>query len=202
MKNFLPTFLAVLVAAGLALFVYDRFVLAPRLEAVSKAAQVNLAGAREQARDIATELDASVQRSVAGARSAFHEQAAAEDARRAELEQQGETMRRTAQAADALARARVIKVAVAEHYMVTGRWPTRTTDIGLGLPTDFAGGPVASIQLEPEGVITIQLKPSVAVGAKLRLVPRVMASGEIEWGCLAKRYAAAQRVPPCVPDQS
>ena len=202
MKTFLPTFLAVLLAAGLALFLYDRVVLVPRLEVASQAAEVNIANAREQARDIAVELDASVGRSVANAKSAFDEQVAAEDARRAELEKQGDQMRRTAQAADALARAQVVKVAVAEHHMVVGGWPTKTTDIGLGQPDDFAGGPVASIHLEPEGVISIRLKPSVAVGARLRLVPRVMASGQIEWACRATNYAAALRVPPCVADQS
>ncbi len=199
MKNFLPTFLAVLVAAGLALFMYDRFVLAPRLQEVSEATQVNLASAREQAKDIATELDASVERSVAGAKSAFDEQAAAEDARRAEMEQQAEQMRRTAQAADALMRASVFKAALAEYYMSMGQWPTRTTDIGLGQPTDFAGGPVASIGLEPEGVITISLKPDVAVGARLRLVPKVAPSGMIEWTCRPSNYAAAERLPACNP---
>ena len=115
MKNFLPTFLAVLIAAGLALFVYDRFVLVPRLEAASQATEVNLANAREQARDIATELDASVERSVAGAKSAFDQQVAAEDARRAEMEKQAEQMRATAQAAEALARASVMKTALVEY---------------------------------------------------------------------------------------
>ena len=199
MKNFLPTFLAVLIAAGLALFVYDRFVLVPRLEAASKATEVNLANAREQAQDIATELDASVERSVAGARSAFDEQVAAEDARRAEMEQQAEQMRRTAQAADALARASVVKAALAEYYMSMGQWPTRTSDIGLGQPADFAGGPVASINLEAQGVIAIELKPEVAVGARLRLVPRVAPSGMIEWTCRPSNYTAAEQLAACRP---
>lgn len=199
MKNLLPTFLAVLVAAGLALFVYDRFVLMPRLETAGKAAEVNLANAREQAQDIATELDASVERSVAGAKSAFDEQAAAEDARRAEMEKQAEQMRATAQAADALARASVVKVALVEHYMSMGQWPTKTTDVGIGKPSDFAGGPVESITLEPEGVIAITLKPEVAPGARLRLVPRVTPSGMVEWSCRPTGYAAAERLPACKP---
>jgi hypothetical protein len=199
MKNFLPTFLAVLVAAGLALFVYDRFVLAPRLEKVSEAAQVNLADAREQANQIATELDASVERSVADAKTAFDEQAKAEDERRAELEKQAEQMKATAQAADALARASVVKVALVEYYMSMGQWPTRTTDIGMGQPEDFAGGPVAAISLEPEGVIAIRIKPEVAVGAQLRLVPRVARSGMVDWSCRVSNYAPAERLPACRP---
>lgn len=199
MKHFLPTFLAVLVAAGLALFVYDRFVLVPRLEAASRATEVNLANAREQAQDIATELDASVERSVASAKSAFDEQTAAEDARRAEMEKQAEAMKRTAQAADALARASVMKVAIAEYYMSMGAWPMKTTDVGVGEPTDFAGGPVASITIEPEGVIAVSLKPEVALGARIRLVPRVTPAGMIEWSCRPTGYAAAERLPGCRP---
>lgn len=199
MKTFLQTFLAVLVAAGLALFVYDRFVLAPRLDEAGKAAQVNLADARAQAQDIASELDASVERSVADAKSAFDEQAAAEDARRAELQKQGEQMKATAQAADALARASVVKVAITEYHMSMGAWPTKTTDIGIGQPTDFAGGPVASITIEPEGVIAIAMKPEVALAARIRLVPRVTPAGMIEWTCRPAGYAAAGRLPGCRP---
>lgn len=199
MKTFLPTFLAVLVAAGLALFLYDHFVLAPRLEKVGEASRVSLADAREQANQIASDLDASVDKSVADARSAFDEQVQAEDSRRAELELQADQMRRTAQAADALMRANVVKVALAEHHMSMGQWPTRTTDIGLGQPSDFAGGPVQSISLEPDGVIAIDLKPEVGLGARLRLVPRVAPSGMIEWSCRASHYPAAERLPACRP---
>lgn len=199
MKNFLPTFLAVLIAAGLALFVYDRFVLVPRLERASQATEVNLANAREQAKDIASELDASVGRSVAGAKSAFEEQAAAEDARRAGLEKQAEQLQGTAQAADALARASVMKVAIAEYYMSMGEWPKQTTDVGIGQPTDFAGGPVSAITIEPEGVIAITLKPDVAPGARLRLVPRASPAGMIEWSCRPTGYPAAERLPGCKP---
>lgn len=199
MKNFLPTFLAVLIAAGLALFVYDRFVLVPRLEAASQATEVNLANARDQAKDIAVELDASVERSVASAKSAFEQQTAAEDARRAEMEKQAEAMKGTAQAADALARAGMMKAAIAEYYMSMGEWPKQTSDVGIGQPTDFAGGPVSAITIEPEGVIAITLKPDVAPGARLRLVPRLTPAGMIEWTCRPDGYAAAERLAGCKP---
>ena len=199
MKNFLSTFLAVLIAAGLALFVYDRFVLLPRLELASKAGNFDAASARGQAKDIAIELDASVKRSVASAKSAFDEQAAAEDSRRAELEEQAAQMRATAQAADALTRASFVKVAIAGHHMSMGTWPTRTTDVGISQPSDFAGGPVASITIEPEGVIAIAIKPDVAPGARIRLVPRVTPAGTLEWSCRPTGYAAAERLPGCRP---
>lgn len=199
MKTLLPTFLAMLIAAGLALFVYDRFVLVPRLEVASKTAEVNLANARQQATDIAIELDASVERSVAGAKSAFDQQAAAEDVRRAELEQQARQMTATAQAAEALARAGAAKVALAEYYMSMGTWPEKAADVGIGKPTDFAGGPVAAIAVEPEGVITITMKPEIGAGARLRLVPRVTPGGMVEWTCRASGYPAAERLPGCKP---
>ena len=199
MKNFLPTFLAVLIAAGLALFVYDRFVLLPRLELASKAGNFDAASARGQAKDIAIELDASVKRSVASAKSAFDEQAAAEDSRRAELEEQAAQMRATAQAADALKRASFLQVAIAGHHMSMGAWPTRTTDVGIGQPSDFAGGPVASITIEPEGVVAITIKPDVAPGARIRLVPRVTPAGTLEWSCRPTGYTAAERLPGCRP---
>ena len=102
-------------------------------------------------------------------------------------------------AADALARASVMKVALVEYYMSMGQWPLKTTDVGMGQPGDFAGGPVASINLEPEGVIAIALKPEVALGARIRLVPQVKPTGMIEWTCRPTGYAAAERLPGCKP---
>lgn len=197
MKNFLPTFIAVLLAAGLALFIYDRYVLAPRLDEAGEAARVSLTEAREEAKGIASELDASVERSVAGARAAFDEQAQAEDVRRAELEKQAEEMRRTAQAAEALSRANMMKVAIAEYYMSMGQWPSKLSDLGMGQPTDFEGGPVSSITIEPEGVVAVSMKPDVAAGGKLRLVPKTSPSGMIEWNCRVSDYAAAERITGC-----
>ena len=213
MKSLLPIFLAVLVAAGLSLFVYDRFVLAPRLEQASEQtranldearvnleeSRINLDQARVEAQSIASELDASVDRSVADARAAMDEQAATEYARRADLEKQAESMRRTGQAADALARANMMKVAVVEYQMSMGRWPMRLSEIGMGEPEDYEGGPVASITIEGEGVIAVSLKPEVADGGRLRLIPRVARSGMVEWSCRASDYPEAERLAACKP---
>ena len=100
---------------------------------------------------------------------------------------------------EALARASVMKTALVEYYMSMGQWPAKISDVGMGQPGDFAGGPVASIHLEPEGVITIALKPDVAPGAQLRLVPRVTPAGMVEWRCRATGYPAAERLPACQP---
>ncbi|MFY2762958.1 pilin [Arenimonas sp. MALMAid1274] len=197
MKNILPTFLAVLLAAGLALFVYDRFVLAPRLEKAGEAARVSLDQAREEAQGIARELDASVERSVAGARAALDQQASDEEARRIELERQAKEMRLSALAAEALARANMVKVGVVEHYMNTLEWPRDLAEIGMGQPADFRSGPVESIRLEPQGVILISMQSDVAPGGKLRLVPKANPSGMIDWTCRVSDYPAAERISSC-----
>lgn len=219
MKNFLLTFTAVLLAAGLALFAYDRLVLKPRLEEVGRSAQVSLQEARNEAQEIAENLDAEVTRSVANAKTALDEQAAAEtrrrdeqaaadtlqreaiaaaDARQREVQAaEVQKMTEAAQAGEALARASSVKAMVAEHYMSMGDWPRSLADVGQGQPADYEGGPVASITIETAGVIAIAMKPDVARGAMLRLVPTAKPTGMIEWRCRPSDYPAAERLPAC-----
>lgn len=197
MKNFLLTFVAVLLAAGLALFAYDRFVLGPRLQSLEETERVALTEARQEARQIAAELDAEVDRSVTDAKAALDDQAAAEAMRRELQAAQAEEMGETAQAAEALMRASMLKVMVAEYYLSEGGWPRSLAELGQGRPADHAGGPVASIDIEPEGVIAIAIRADVAVGASLRLVPTAKPSGFIDWACRATDYPAAERLPAC-----
>ncbi len=197
MKTFLLTFLAVLLAASLALFVYDRFVLVPRMQQAGQEARVNLDEARAEARQIVEELDASLENTVAETTEALDEQHVREELRRAELAAQARLQTEVALAAEALMRANMIKMAVAEHYMSMGDWPSGLADLGLGVPTDHAGGSVASIAIEPDGAIAIALTDEVAPGAMLRLVPQARRSGQIEWTCRARGYPAASRIPAC-----
>lgn len=197
MKNFLGTFVAVLLAVGLALFAYDRLVLAPRLEQAGEAARVSLDEARAEAARIATDLDASVDRTVSDARQAFDTQVADEDRRRAGLAAEAEAMRATAQAAEALMRASMLKAAIAEHYQANGAWPTELADLGLGGSDDLAGGPVAGMALEPGGVIAITMRAEVAPGGQLRLAPTASRNGMIEWRCRVRDFPAATRLPAC-----
>lgn len=197
MKNFLLTFVAVLLAAGLALFAYDRWVLAPRLTSLEGSERVALTEARQEAQQIAAELDAEVDRSVADAKAALDEQAATESRLREVQAAEAEQLRQTALAAEALARASLFKTMLAEHYMNSAQWPRNMDELGQGRPEDHAGGPVASIGLEAEGVVVIAIKPDVAAGAALRLVPSVKPSGMIDWTCRAENYPAAQRLPAC-----
>lgn len=197
MKNFLLTFVAVLLAAGLALFAYDRLVLAPRLHSLEGTERVALNEARQEAQQIAAELDAEVDRSVADAKTALDEQAAAEARRREIQAAEAEKMGETAQAAEGLMRASSFKVMVAEHYMSMGEWPRSLADLAQGQPTDHAGGSVASIDIEPNGVIAIAFTDEAAEGAMLRLKPTAKPSGMIDWTCTATNYPAAERIPAC-----
>ena len=197
MKNFLLTFVAVLLAAGLALFAYDRLVLAPRLTSLEGSERVALTEAREEARQIAIELDAEVDRSVADAKAALDEQAATESRLREVQAAEAEQLRQTALAAEALARASLFKTMVAEHYMNSAQWPRNMGELAQGRPEDHAGGPVASIDLEAEGVVVIAIRSDVAAGAALRLVPSAKPSGMIDWTCRATNYPAAGRLPAC-----
>lgn len=197
MKNFLLTFVAVLLAAGLALFAYDRFVLGPRLNSLEETERVALTEARQEAQQIAADLDAEVDRSVADAKAALDEQAAAEARRREIQAAEAEKMGETAQAAEGLMRAGNFKVMVAEHYMSNGDWPRSLAELGQGRPGDHAGGPVAWIDIEPRGVIAIAFTDEVADGAMLRLTPTAKPSGMIDWTCSARNYPAAERLPAC-----
>ncbi len=196
-KTFFLTFVAVLVAVGLALFVYDRLVLQARLADVAEAAHISLDQVRAEAQDIAGDLADSVERSTSDARTALEEQIAQDDRRRAVLAAENEFSRQQAEATEAVLRGNVFKLSVAEHYLSMGTWPGSVGAVGLGEPASHAGGPVESIDLEAEGVIAIRLKPEVADGGVIRLIPRASGFSGIEWRCQASGYPAAMTLPNC-----
>ena len=102
-----------------------------------------------------------------------------------------------AQAADAIERARPIQEAVDAFYADRGTWPRNLAELGLGIPDDHAGGPVASITVQPFGQVAILVKPHVARSGVIRLTPTVRADGNLEWNCRANNYAAATRLSSC-----
>lgn len=102
-----------------------------------------------------------------------------------------------AQAADAIARALPIQQAVDAWYRENGNWPRNLAQLGLGLPDDHAGGPVASISVQPFGEVAVALKPHVARGGVIRLTPRVQPDGSLQWRCRANNYPAATRLDAC-----
>ncbi len=195
-KTFSVAFLAALLGAGAALVAYDRFVLAPRLHALGETQRVSLDAARVEARDIASELDASVARSVDGAQAAMDAQAAEVERRRqadaAAAEAQLALARSRAQAAEVLSRGQMVKASVAEYYLSTGEWPRSLDQVGLGRPEQHAGGALAGIDLEAGGVIVLRVRDDVARGAQVRLVPSANDFGQIEWRCRARDYPALE----------
>lgn len=102
-----------------------------------------------------------------------------------------------AQAAEAIERARPIQAAVHAFYVAEGTWPRNLAQLGLGLPDDHAGGPVASISIQPFGQVAIAVKPHVARGGVIRLTPTVQADGSVAWACRPNNYAAATKLPSC-----
>ena len=189
MKQFAITMVAALVGVLMALLLYDRLVVQPRdatrTVAIAKATEINLAKAHAEADSIAANLDASVQRSVRGAREAMDAQAGDEDKRRL--------------ATEALNRAAMVKVALSEYYMSNGRWPGSTQEAGLGAPESFAGGAVARIDVGPKGVVTVTLNDRLVRGGTVRLTPAATQGGMVDWHCtvagadVLRRYLPACR---------
>jgi hypothetical protein len=194
-------FVTVTLAVVLALFAYDHFIVAPRLAEFGESERVSLAEARDEATRIAEELDASVDRSVNDAQVALDAQAAEVDARRAadaqRVAEEIAKYRGNAQAAEVLSRASMLKTALAEYWMSMGEWPKDMAAIGMGAPDDFAGGPVARIDLEPNGVIAVRTTDAVAKGGIVRLIPEARPTGMIEWSCRATNYPAMATIETC-----
>lgn len=170
MKNFAVTFFAAALGLLVALFIYDRLVLAPRIAEATAAPA--LGEARNEARAISEELDASVKKSVDGARQAMSDQASEADRRRL--------------ANEALVRAAGFKVAVAEYYLTNMAWPTTAKDIGLDAPGAYAGGAVTSVALGPQGAIVVSMDDTFSPASTIRMSPRANATGMIDWRCVVE----------------
>jgi hypothetical protein len=177
------------VGALAALLAYDRLVLEKRAAAqtatIAKATEVNLSKAHAEAGQISANLDASVDRSIADAREGMDALAVEQDKRRL--------------AAEALNRASMFKVALAEYYLSMGKWPSSSTEAGLGAPADYAGGAVDAVDVGAGGVITIALNASLVAGAKIRLVPDANPQTSIiDWRCHGEGPEELQRYLPPV----
>lgn len=190
MKSFLSMFVACALALAVVLFVHDVFVAQPRearvlaaqQAALDAAATAGFSGQREEAAKVADALNASIDRSIGNARDAMARDAAAADTR--------------ARIADGLNRAAMFKLAVAETYMSTGRWPQQASDAGLGAPEDYAAGAVAGIALGADGVVTIRYTAVVADAAAIRLIPSARADmGSVDWRCEADGFADKSLLP-------
>ncbi|MDZ4048131.1 MAG: pilin [Pseudoxanthomonas sp.] len=101
------------------------------------------------------------------------------------------------QAADAIARAAGIKAAVQSYFEANQTWPRNLAELSLGNPDQYADTAVAAISIQPQGVVAIAMKPHVARGGVIRLVPTVQPDGSVAWQCRATNYPAATRLPDC-----
>jgi hypothetical protein len=170
MKQFAITFAAVLIAAALALFGYDYFIVKPRAALQAQAAQIDLSKAKLEAQDIADNLDAAVNQTISNANDSMNAQT-------------GE-MQQRALAADALARGSMFKTALAEYFMSNGQWPKTHDESGLAKPESYAGGAVRSISVGEKGVVIISLNEKFEPGSKIKLIPEANEqSGMINWHC-------------------
>ncbi len=179
MKQFILTLIAVLVGGFLALLAYDRFVVAPRdAEAARDAASErerqriapDMREAQQQAREIADDVEASVQRSLDSAREGM-------DAQAKEMDRRGLIL-------DAVQRATMFRVALTEFHQTNGRWPVDADDAGLPAPEEMRGGAVRSVEIGRGGTVTIALDATFAPDSRIVLEPRVAeAGGRIDWRC-------------------
>lgn len=189
MKQFILTLIAVLIGGFLALLGYDRFIVQPREAAAamteaSAGAQVDLGRARAEAQQVAAEVEASVQRSVDGARQAMDTQAKEMDLR--------------ALAVDAAGRATMFRVSLTEYYQANGRWPLDADEAGLPAPTEMRGGAVREIGLGTQGVVTVKMDERFPEGSTIVLRPTAnAASGMVDWACEVKGDALKQSLPRC-----
>lgn len=182
MKQFFVTLLAVLIGGFLALVVYDRFVVAPRETQARNTEVVDLRKARTDAQRIATDVEASVQRSVDSAHQAMAVEANAMDERTA--------------ASDAVQRATMFRVALTEYYQANGRWPQDAEEVGLPPPEDVRGGAVRAVRVGRQGVVTVSLDARFGKDSMIVLHPAVNGAGMVDWTCTLQGNDALKRAMP------
>jgi hypothetical protein len=170
MKQLALSLFGTLLGLGLALVLYDHFVVQPRETKRAEAAMVNLSQAAEDAKKITDSVDASVKHSVDSAKQAFEAQAADQNKRR--------------MAAEAIAQTQMYKVALTESFMSNGKWPAKASDAGLQQNNDQAGGAIRRIVVGEHGIITVTFDGNFAEGALFQLVPQANSETyQVRWQC-------------------
>jgi hypothetical protein len=181
LRAFVGAFLGAVVGVSLVLFGYDRFIVQPR----EAAHQVDLAEGRADAQGIAASLDASVDRTVHRARSAFD--ALAGDQDKARL------------ANEAVQRGAMYRTYLSEWYVSRGEWPADAATAGLPAFDPETGGAVRAITVGAQGVVTIALREPFADGSRFVLTPTARNDGMLDWHCRSEGDPDLRRfVPSCV----
>jgi hypothetical protein len=177
-----------LLGIGLALFLYDHFIIQPREAKRTEAASVNLSQAAEETKKITHSVDASVRQSVDSARQAFEAQAADQNKRR--------------MAAEAIAQTQSYKVALTESFVSNGKWPAKASDAGLPQHNAEAGGAVRDISVDERGAITVAFDGNFAKGALLQLLPQADPDTyQVRWRCRTSGDPDLKRyLPDCSQD--
>ena len=170
MKQLAISLFGAFLGVGLALFLYDHFIVQPREARRAEAITLDLSRATDQTRNITASVDASVQQSIAGAQQAFDAQAADQNKRR--------------MAAEAVAQTQMYKVALTESFMANGKWPTKASEIGLPDNNDKVGGAIRNIVVGERGTITVSFDNHFAESARYRLVPQADPDTyQVRWQC-------------------
>ena len=170
MKQLVIPLFGALLGVGLALFLYDHFIVQPREARRAEAITLDLSRATDQARNITASVDASVQQSIAGAQQAFDAQAAEQNKRR--------------MAAEAVAQTQMYKMALTESFMANGKWPASAAEIGLPENNHKAGGAIRNITVGERGTVTVTFDNNFAEGARFQLSPQAdPTTYQVRWQC-------------------
>ncbi len=170
MKQLAISLFGTLLGIGVALFVYDHFIVQPREAKRTEAATLDLSQAAEGAKKITRSVDASIKQSVDSAQQAFEAQATEQNKRR--------------MVAEALSQTQSYKVALTESFMSNGKWPAKASEAGLPQNNAKAGGAIRDIAVGERGTITIVFDGNFAEGTLLQLVPQADPDTyQVRWQC-------------------
>lgn len=91
------------------------------------------------------------------------------------------------------------KLAIAEHYMATGKLASSNAQVGLPAPAQFKGRSVRSMRISEGGVITLTYDAKSGIdGGAIQLVPEHTLSSRLRWRCVSPDFHdIAETIPQC-----
>jgi hypothetical protein len=183
MKRFALSMFGAFIGVGLALLLYDRFIVQPRETGRAQAAAIDLSRAAVEAQRITDSVDSSVKQSIDSAKEAFETQAADQNKRR--------------MASEAIAQTQLYKVALTESFMANGKWPARASEAGLQQNNTRTGGAIRNISVGERGTVTVTFDNHFGEGALLELIPDANPDTyQVNWRCRTSGDADLKRYLP------